>query len=116
VSGEDPREHRFALEIEDGRIWRLSVECPYDLDDKTRPCWPYDEGGQRMEDIGEVCTIIDWSEAVSPGQTNDEHGNEAYYVFECDQCGVMLADKVGLMLNRNRHTRFHAQVRESETT
>jgi hypothetical protein len=39
--------------------WRM--DCPFDLDDRTRNCWPCDEDGT-PDDEGHCCTWTDWFE------------------------------------------------------
>lgn len=61
--------HRYFIDIDDGRVENVRVECPYDSTDEDRPCWPYDESGTVKDPAPQTCcTYTDWAANTSPDE------------------------------------------------
>lgn len=55
-------DHTIKLVIDTGDAY-VTIACPHDAADETRPCWPHDESGERMgTDEGKAvgCVFSDW--------------------------------------------------------
>ena len=54
----DNVEHIVQVDFTDG--WTsATMVCPYDVTDESRPCWPYDEDGERSRP-GDFCNWTEW--------------------------------------------------------
>ncbi len=67
------KQHLATIDISDGYLC-ISIDCPYDFADESRPCWPYgepDDNGEAHPDPApqEMCTWVDWCDNSSPEET-----------------------------------------------
>jgi hypothetical protein len=56
--------HAFSIDIEADCTPLLVVHCPYEMTDRTRPCWPRTEDGELDEDFPNDCNIKDWIDNI----------------------------------------------------
>lgn len=72
-------DHRMRVEIEDGGI-HFSVVCPFDPEDRSRPCWPtqIDSDGE-PEPESDECVYVGWCDNLCPDEWH--HG---LVTIECD--------------------------------
>lgn len=66
--GED--RHTMRVSLTDGYL-SLTVQCPYDLADESRPCWPVDRSGEQTfadRAAPQPCNYYEWADALSPDE------------------------------------------------
>lgn len=94
--------HTMTVTIDDGHL-SVTVNCPYDLADETRPCWAADEvadddGNYPPLPAPQPCNYQDWAENLAPEELLSDSWEvtvETEWEWDGDVPRVMFGKVVG---------------------
>jgi hypothetical protein len=56
--------HRYFVTVEGDCYPSVRCECPYELSDRERPCWPRLNDGSLDEMLNDECNHVSWLENI----------------------------------------------------